>query len=226
MLEEAPIVVLLEDYKINETPPSLLNVLECFARQGIAPNKCDIMCGFIFILMLEYGFVPADCTDLSATENSHTFNYQRVLRLSKQFPDTKWKKNDYYEFDFYVPTFSFISCKIVCVSIADDFIINCTLSSLTRRSNECCYSVALDPSRYIVTDRIFQCLKNLAVIVKDEIAYKAKSAIIKSQQDTARFPCLEFLPVEIVIYLARCYLNRSDISRLKIAYKPFVFLLK
>lgn len=201
--------MLLEDFKYKEEPRSLLNLLQFFERNKVTPNKNDILAGLVYILMLECGFVPVEHKDSCEDYN---FNYQRVLRFSKQLPNN-WKKGNVYSYSFILPPFAIYECKVACVMMADDILVNCIVKGVEDGH----FNTILDPLTYFISSNInvksakLQNLRYLSKLVKNEVCYSAKQAIL--WKNGIIINCFEELPPEIML-LIMSYLKIEDLVHL------------
>lgn len=201
--------MLLEDFKNKEEPRSLLNLFEYFERNKVTPNKNDILAGLVYILMLESGFVPLEHKDRCEDYN---FDYQRVLRFSNQLPND-WKKGNVYSYSLVLPPFAIYECKVACVTVAEDILVNCMVNNIEVGH----FNTILDPLTYFLSSNTdvrsdkLQNLRCLSRLVKDEVCYPAKQAILYKNFIIAS--CFEELPPEIML-LIMSYLKIEDLVHL------------
>lgn len=201
--------MLLEDFKCKEEPRSLLNLFEYFESNKLAPNKNDILAGLVYILMVESGFVPLDHKDSC---DDYNFNYRRVLRFSKQLPNN-WKKANVYSYSFVLPPFTLYECKVACIVVADDILVNCVVKGIEDGH----FNAILDPLAYFTSSNTcirrdkLQNLRYLSRLVKNEVFFPAKQAILRKNFIIAN--CLEELPPEIML-LIMSYLKIEDLVHL------------
>lgn len=198
--------VFLDDYNGNGEPPtSLTNLFEYFNEIGIVPTHFDIICGLVYILMLETGFVPAD---YKLHENeTYCFNYSRLVALSKQLSYTRDK--NVYTFNFYIPPFTDCNTKVVCIETNEDIIVNGFV-------NGKCFSIILDPLLYFISSNVtnlsvwkLQNLQHLSRNAKDGICFKAKCVILTVKH--VPFNCLADLPNEIIRKI-NCYAQHTNLN--------------
>ncbi|XP_044272135.1 uncharacterized protein LOC123016026 [Tribolium madens] len=199
--------MLLEEYKYGQTPRSIVNILEFFDRNKLAPDKNDIIVGFLYILMLECGFVEMNCTEIIEDYN---FNYKRLLQHSKTLPEA-WKKDSSYQLNFILKSNPYLVCRLTCMSVSDDLLINCTIKDVGN------FSFLVDPLMYFITSKVqfkdflFQNLDHLSRSFKDSVAFPAKVAVIETTGGICI--CLQHLPYEILIRIMS-YLKISDVLAL------------
>lgn len=199
--------ILLEDYRYGDRPKSLLNLLEFFKNERISADKNNILAGFVYILMIESGFVPLEYTE---PVEDCDFNYQRLLKLSQSLPEG-WKRHRNYCFNFILKSGPEYVCTLSCLTACDDFIINCVIKDLGS------FSLLLDPFNYFVSslidlDRIqFQNLNHLSRLFKNEISFPAKCMIIRKLGSVCA--SIEDIPLEIQLEIYS-YLKIVDLINL------------
>ncbi|RZB40526.1 F-box-like domain containing protein, partial [Asbolus verrucosus] len=200
-------LMLLEDYRYGEIPRVITNLMEYFENNKLAPDKNDILVGFIYILMLESGFVHKDCTEIV---EDCDFNYKRLLRLSKSLPEG-WKRHHSYRLDFILKSTPQFVCNITCMTASDDLLVNCVIKDVNS------FSVLLDPLMYFTssTFRIgsFTCqnLDHLSRAFKNAIAFPAK--IFIAVENGGICACLQDLPHELLLKIMS-YLKIEDVMNL------------
>ncbi|EFA09391.2 F-box only protein 7-like Protein [Tribolium castaneum] len=200
--------MLLEEYKYGHAPRSIVNILEFFNRNKLPSDKNDIIVGFLYVLMLECGFVEMNCTDI--LQDDCNFNYKRLLQHSKTLPEA-WKRDSRYQLNFILKSSPQLVCRLTCMSVSDDLLVNCTIKDVDN------FSFLADPLMYFITSKVqfnefhFQNLDHLSRSFKDSVAFPAKVAVIESTGGICT--CLQHLPYEILIRIMS-YLNISDVMNL------------
>lgn len=196
--------MLLEDYKHGHMPQTLKNLMDFYQENNLSPDKNDIIVGLLHILMLESGFIHKDCEE---KVDDYDFNYQRLLRLSKNLP-TNWKRTNSYQMDFILTCTPDLLCTIISIPISDDLLINCTVKDIGS------YSLLIDPLMYYISSKIklgkcmFQNLDHLSRNFKNSIAYPAKIAIGEFSGGISA--CIKSLPYELLVKIMS-YLTISEV---------------
>lgn len=199
--------ILLEDYNGGEIPEALLNIFTFFKTEDIKATKVDVIVSCIYILMLEYGFVPeqqkCDFMDLN-------FNYKRIQKLSKRLP-YGWKTSDHnYSMNFILASNHLYVTKISCIALGDDLIVNGTVSNI----EDARYSIIIDVLSYFtfnVLSRIkikhLQNLKRLSFAVKESIIFPLRNEILRNSKYF--HSCMEYFPYDVVIHISK-FLSKKD----------------
>lgn len=191
--------ILIEDYKYEESPESLQHLMTFFESSHKSQSKVDILVGIIFLLMVECGFVPSNYT---SCEPSFDFHYKRMMQLSKNLPVEGPRGSDHYCFKMVLPNLEQFEVKLVIVCVSDDLIVNCFVKGMRGHFN-----VLLDPLTYFTSSNVnlkevkFQHLDHLSRLIKNNVAFPAKSYILK--QNGIALPCLEDLPPEVVFIIMK-----------------------
>ncbi|XP_044753332.1 F-box only protein 7-like [Coccinella septempunctata] len=212
--------LLLEDFHRSNIPTNLIKLMKVFEEQGIKPSKSDFLVGCIYVLMLEYGFIPQEKEN---AYNESEFCYKRIEEL---IPVHGWKKCDEinYNLSFILVPYQLYVCKISCIKMGDDLVIN----AFVRNIEDAHCTVMLDILTYY-TDGVnmeadvkrMQNLRAMSALFKDQIAYPIKHAILRTVGH--RHACLEDLPLEIIYYIFK-YIHGTDIVRLTTTCKRFYVL--
>lgn len=209
--------MLLEDYDgSTKVPLSFQNLFRYCIENGVGMDKNDLMAIFVYIMMLETGFVTPDYPNLQeeTTCNVHSnFHYQRFLHLTRTLPNN-WKQNNIYNFTFVLAPFIQHMCSVIGIIIADDFIVNCKVKGIDN--SKCC--MLIDPSMFIVrggstlSSNIIQNLKALSVGFKNTISNSIKTLILEHY--SLRSSSLQGLPPEILLKILN-YCDRNTINCMK-----------
>lgn len=202
---------MLEDYKEDNIPRSLQNLFNYFKQEDVTLDKNDIAVIFIYILMLESGFVTPDFL-LSHETSTHTcdFHYKRLLLLTERMPKDWKKSKTSYRLSFVLMSCPVNICSVTCILVSDELIVNCCVSNVYSSANH--FSILLDPSLYIVNygnygvKRIFQNLKDLSVKFKNSISHPCKMLVL--DRGPFRAATLMSLPPELLCYILK-YCDRQ-----------------
>nr|XP_023020755.1 F-box only protein 7-like isoform X1 [Leptinotarsa decemlineata] len=196
----------LDDYRGEEKPKSLENVLSFIQETEPDATKTDVLVGLIYILMLETGFMPKNTEEPS--RNDYDFNLSVVIHLSKRLP-RGWKQDKLYRMSFTLPTYERHICTVICFNSSDELLVNCIVDGVEEREL-CCY---LDPLLYFshsennLRNLHLQNLHGFSMKVKNEICYPAQQFILRF--NNIRVSCVEALPTEVIIVLMK-YLKTID----------------
>ncbi|KAB0794429.1 hypothetical protein PPYR_11268 [Photinus pyralis] len=208
--------MLLEDCDGSKFPLCFNNVFTYCIKSGICVDKNDTMAIFIYIMMLEAGFVTPDYSNPQeeSTCNVHSsFHYQRFLHLTRALPKN-WKQNNVYNFTFILAPFTQHQCSITAIVIADDFVVNCKVKGISNST----FCMLIDPSMYVVQSgcllslNIYQNLKTLSVTFKNIISNSVKTLILDHY--SLRSSSLQGLPPEILFNIFN-YCDRNTINCIK-----------
>ncbi|KAF7274848.1 hypothetical protein GWI33_012479 [Rhynchophorus ferrugineus] len=166
--------ILLEDYRYEESPETLVNLLKSMQLSGVCATRIHIMVGLIHVLMLESGFVSPSYVGPRAC---YCFNNPRVLSLTKD--DMSWlqpNRNRQFILKYILQDKEEYEVKLVIVHFCEDLIVNCIVKGL----DEDPLTLLLDPLRYFISSNTnlstikFQQLKHLSRVFKDAIAFPVK----------------------------------------------------
>ncbi|XP_060529576.1 uncharacterized protein LOC132703997 isoform X2 [Cylas formicarius] len=210
--------LLVDDYKYEEEPESLQNILKFIENSSFPFGKVEILVGLIYILMLESGFVPLGYKDNDKCD----FDYQRVLQLSQSLPVVR--RNKSYHVTLVLPAFPSYEVKLAIVIFSEDLLINCFVKGVERSL----FNALLDPLTYFTSSDLclqrykFQSLNHLSRVIKDRICFPVKYCILKHHN--ILFPCLEDLPAEIIIIIMK-KLKLCDLIRFGMTNKHFYGLM-
>ncbi|XP_066247972.1 uncharacterized protein [Euwallacea similis] len=207
--------ILIEDYKYEESPESLQNLMQFIEANSPYASRVNILVGLIFLLMVETGFVPSDntCSCLP-----FEFNYKNVMALSKNLPQQVLSSNTNYSLRLILPNLQMFEVKLLIVIVSDDLVVNCFVKGIESG----CYTILLDSLKYLPSNTNmkkvkFQHLDQLSRLFKEEIAFPAKCSILK--QNGIALPCLEDLPSEIILIIMK-KLSLMDLGTFgKVNYK-------
>lgn len=199
---------LLEEYEPNELPQSLKNLLEYFGTTGVELSTHDTFIVFLYILMLETGFVPRDYFDDVEGNGSNDYCYHRINVMTKKFP-LNWKGDRSYYISFILPCLPNAICKFFCLVAGEDILATCTLQDIKIG-----FSYLFDPAIYIVdtnigTKKLFQNLRGLSVKFKSEISYRLKTFMLTTNK--VPHNNLYFLPIEVILHILE-YVNEKDLK--------------
>lgn len=191
--------LLIEEIEGDNEPVSyalVLERLETLNKTPSALNKYDIIVCFIFVIMLEQGFIPLHCAEEFSSVGHFEFDKQRVHNLCKRLPDTWKKSNSLYELSFVLGCFRRQQCRLLCTICMDDLLVNCSVQGVQNGN----YSMLIDPSQYVIDSRIslrkrFQHIKHFATNFKNAIANPAKWDVL--QVNDVPTPRLQDLPPEL-----------------------------
>lgn len=191
--------LLVEDYKHNEVPESVRNVLDYLRNLDPNSSKNDILICLIYLLFLESNFVPTeDYNEHNSLSNS--FNYSNVKMFSKKLP-VGWKNHHMYSFSFILPPFPQQEVQVVCIITAGDVLVNCIVNDI----EEAQFTLCLDPLLYFSSSRCdinsytLQNVRHLSKNVKDTLSYRTKQVIFHHNDVVSE--CFEELPPEIVLLI-------------------------
>lgn len=191
--------ILIEDFKYNEVPETMKNVLSYLKNLDPSSSRNDILICLVYILFLETGFVPKEDYDESNVL-LHSFNYQNVKKFSMKLP-IGWKHHNMYSFSFVLPPFPQHELQVVCVVAAGDVLVNCIVNEIDNAQ----FTICLDPLLYFSSSRCdinsynLQNVRHLSKNVKDILSYQAKQVIL--HQNGVVSECFEQLPPEIVLLI-------------------------
>lgn len=196
----------MEDYELNNPPQTLQNVFEYFENNGVSLNAHDTFIVFLYVLMLETGFIPKDFADDSANDSAEFF-YPRMLQMSKKFPGN-WKLDRSYYINFVLPCLPADICKFFCLVSGEDILATCTIPN-----SKIGYSFLFDPTVYIVKNnsKVFQNLKGLSITFKNAISFPLKVFVLSMYNIPHN--SLLYLPYETLLDIMK-YLNKFDIANL------------
>ncbi|KAF5270817.1 hypothetical protein FQR65_LT17796 [Abscondita terminalis] len=193
--------MMLEDYNGTKLPLSLENLFNFSKKNGLKLDKNDITAFFIYIMMLESGFVASDCPNLQeiTTCNVHSdFHYQRFLFLSKFLP-RDWKRDNIYTLNFILPPFVQHLCTVIGIVVSDDIVVNCSIKNI----DDAKFCMLIDPSMYVVKSsnvhsvNMFQNLRALSIKFKTMISNSSKCVILHTY--SLRSASLQGMPPEIIL---------------------------
>lgn len=199
---------LLEEYEPNDHPPqSLTNLLQYFESTGVELSTHDTFIVFLYILMLETGFVPKEFfADIENGCNDYCFH--RIDAMTKQFP-SNWKGDRSYYISFVLPCLPDDICKFFCLVAGEDILATCTLQDIKIG-----FSYLFDPTIYVVDTNVgnkkfFQNLRGLSVKFKSEISYRLKTFMLTT--NNVPHNNLYFLPIEVILHVLG-YVNEKDLK--------------
>lgn len=203
----------MEDYELNDHPQTLRNAFSYLESSSMVLNTSDTFIVFLYILMLETGFVPKEFAGDAATDCGE-FCYPRILKLTERLP-TKWKLDRSYYINFVLPCLPNDICKFFCIVAGEDILATCTI-----QDSKIGYSFLFDPSVYIVDNntRLFQNLRGLSIKFKDSISYPLKSFVLSMYNIPHN--SLLYLPYEVVLCILR-YVDKYDIRNVSRASRMF-----
>ncbi|KAF2885155.1 hypothetical protein ILUMI_21031 [Ignelater luminosus] len=207
--------MMLEDYKEDNIPRSLQNLFNYFKQEDVTLDKNDLAVIFIYILMLESGFVTPDFLPLHE-ESAQTcdFHYKRLLLLTERMPKDWKRSKTSYRLSFVLIPCPINICSVTCILVSDELVVNCCVNNVNSSENH--FSILLDPSLYIVNygnygiKRIFQNLKDLSLKFKNLISHPCKMLIL--QTGSLRAATLMSLPPELLNYILK-YCDRQTRNR-------------
>ncbi|XP_050511590.1 uncharacterized protein LOC126887801 [Diabrotica virgifera virgifera] len=205
--------ILVEDFEVEALPQSVKNIITSLEQCVTEPSRNDILVGVIYILMLEYGFVPNHCKDSSPNQG---FNLKQLLEYSKELPQN-WKEHGIYTLWFYLKGYEQNQCNIVCCPSLDDLIVNCYITKIENSV----FTMLVDSLSYFSSSNVnarrlnFQNLKGLSFKIKSTICYPVYQTILRSH---LRFDkCMEAMPFELILLLKK-YLRKFDFQNFQIAF--------
>lgn len=184
--------MLLEDYEYGKVPQSITNIIQYLEESAHEPlHNNDLIVGFIYILMLEAGFVPLQASDCDETCD---FNYRRLLEQTRSIIGLRTIEGTAF-MDFVLLRSVPHICSVSCVSAGDDIIVNCVIKYVAT------FTLMLDPLGYFTGSkkRPFQNLNQLSRKFKSSISWPAKVAILKASK--VYYPSLEWIAPEIQIQI-------------------------
>lgn len=190
--------ILVEDYKNNEVPQTMRNILTYLKNVDPTSSRNDILVCLIYVLFLESGFIPKEYDQSNII--SHSFSYKNVKKFSLQLP-VGWKKHNMYSFSFILPPFPQQEVILACIISAGDVLVNCIVTGI----EEAQYTLCLDPLLYFSSSHCdvnsfnLQNMRHLSWNIKEYISYHAKQAIL--HQNSVVAECFEQLPPEIVLQI-------------------------
>lgn len=200
--------ILVEDYKNNEVPESMKNILQDLKNLDPSSSKNDILICLIYLLFLETGFVPKEYYDEDSLL-SYKFNYPNVKKLSQKLP-VGWKHHNMYSFSFILPPFPQQEVQVVCIFAAGDVLVNCIVNEIEDAQ----FTLCLDPLLYFSSSRCdiksfhLQNVQHLSRNIKDNIANQAKQGILLKNEVISQ--CFAELPPEILLLI----MNHLDVKSL------------
>lgn len=200
---------LLEEYEPHDPPQSLTNLLHYFETTGVDLSTHDTFIVFLYVLMLETGFVPKEYyfEDVAGNE-CNDYCYRRIDALTKKFP-SNWKGDRSYYISFVLPCLPEDICKFFCLVAGEDILATCTLQDIKIG-----FSYLFDPAIYIVdtkigTRKLYQNLRGLSVKFKSEISYRLKTFMLTT--NNVPHNNLYFLPIEVILHILE-YVNEKDLK--------------
>lgn len=200
---------LLEEYEPNDPPQSLTNLLQYFETTGVELSTHDSFIVFLYILMLETGFVPREFfDDIDDGNGCNDFCYRRIIAMTTKFPSS-WKGDRSYYISFVLPCLPDDICKFFCLVAGEDILATCTLQDIKIG-----FSYLFDPAIYIVdtkaeSKKLFQNLRGLSVKFKSEISYRLKTFMLTT--NSVPHNNLYFLPIEVIFHILE-YVNEKDLK--------------
>lgn len=199
---------LLEEYEPSDPPQSLTNLLQYFETTGFELSTHDTFIVFLYILMLETGFVPKEFFEGIEGNGCNDFCYDRIIAMTKRFP-SNWKGDRSYYISFVLPCLSDDICKFFCLVAGEDILATCTLQDIKIG-----FSYLFDPAIYIVETKVenrklFQNLRGLSVKFKSEISYRLKTFMLTT--NNVPHNNLYFLPIEVIFNILE-YVNEKDLK--------------
>lgn len=196
--------MLLEDYEYGKVPQSITNIIKYLEESTHKPpNNNDLIVGFIYILMLEAGFVPFEAP---VCDETCDFNYRRLLEQTRSIIGLRKIEGNAY-LDFVLLRSVPHICSVSCVSAGDDLIVNCIIKGYAT------FTLMLDPLGYFTGSKRhpFQNLNQLSRRVKSSISWPAKVEILKASK--VYYPSLEWIAPEIQIQIMT-YLDIDSVFNL------------
>lgn len=202
--------MLLEDFKTNNLPVSLANILKYCDATKTDLGSDDYIAIFVYISMLELGFVKAGCT-VRADPYYQGFHYSILLNQTQCLP-SNWQRKDCYNFTLELPGFPLNRCKLICLKVADDIVVNASMVNSPNNNT----SVLIDPKLYILDSRKgrlrFQNLKKFSTLIKSQIGFPFVIAILR--RTNPDFTVFNLLPIEVYEYILK-YCKRVDREKLQ-----------
>lgn len=180
-------VMLLEDYENGKMPQSIQNIIGYLENCTSPPSQNDLIVGFIYILMLEAGFVPLEA---EVCDETCDFSYSRLLQQTTKLIGLR-KSETTFHLEFILLRSMPHVCNLNCLLSGDDMIVNCLVKGAAA------FTLILDPLGYFTGSkkRPFQNLDQLSRKFKTTISYPAKVEILRSFN--LYYPSLEWLVPEI-----------------------------